>query len=132
MTAPKLSQEAEEALDRIGSYSGGLAATLRTELARIGARAAAAERARIKSILGSYESTNREKQAATLALESDLPVDIALALLKNAPSEATRPAGYKTIEERAAELQEAGPGGYREGRGPVDGVFDQFTQPKRK
>jgi capsid assembly protease len=73
---------------------------------------ATSERARIKGIMTHAEAEGREKLAASLALESDMSVDAAAAILKaqDKASAVAATSGLKTIEQRAEGLAEFGAG----------------------
>lgn len=73
--------------------------------AEISARAASAERARIKNILTRPEAEGRQAQARVFAFESDVPETLAAQLLAAQPKEAGA-SRIPSIAERAAEMQE--------------------------
>ena len=117
--------------DEIGSFSEIVAdlATPTARRARVqqkGAKMALsedalAERERIKSILTCDAAKGREKQATMIALETDMTADQATAILEVAPVEQSKPR-IPTIEERAAEQEQIGHGGFS-GASDTSAVF---------
>lgn len=72
------------------------------------AEGAAAERARIGAIMGHAEAEGREKQALTMALETDMSADAAAKVLAASPKAAASAPRSPTIAERAAGMEEFG------------------------